>query len=352
MAKNWTNWNDSNRYNHERDEDRRSGQGQRGQDERNFSGDHRNFDNDMDLRSAEYSRGSYRELDRGSNRGFDRNPERDLNREMNREMNRDFSRDMGREMGRRDRDGQHDWSRENRAMGREFRGHGREETFGGRDRDFGSGGYGLSEGLPGFNDSRQSNRSSGYDSDWGTTRRDDMRDQAGSFGGGIGSSMGRGNDMSRPYTSDYGYTGGMNRDTQVSASNNFNGSSFSNSSTYDANAARNSYAGRGPKGWRRSDDRIREDVNETLEMHPHIDASEIEIEVKEGMVVLRGHVEDRRQKRLAEDVIENLPGVRDVRNEISVNQSLFERAKEAILGGPEKSGATTEKSTVRAPSKH
>lgn len=93
-----------------------------------------------------------------------------------------------------------------------------------------------------------------------------------------------------------------------------------------------SHVGKGPKGWKRSDDRIKEDVCEALERNSHVDASEIEVDVEGGLVILRGSVQDRRQKRMAEGAVEFLPGVHDVRNEISINQSLLEKAKEALTG--------------------
>jgi osmotically-inducible protein OsmY len=83
---------------------------------------------------------------------------------------------------------------------------------------------------------------------------------------------------------------------------------------------RGRFTGRGPKGWQRSDESILERVNEALEQHPEIDASEIEVTCSSGEIVLRGTVAERRAKRLAEDAIENLPGVKDVRNEIRVQQ--------------------------------
>lgn len=86
------------------------------------------------------------------------------------------------------------------------------------------------------------------------------------------------------------------------------------------NTSGQSHVGRGPKGWKRSDDRIREDVNEQLERHPQIDASDIEVRVEDGEVMLSGHVPDRRTKRLAEDVVENVSGVRDVQNQIRVKR--------------------------------
>ena len=81
---------------------------------------------------------------------------------------------------------------------------------------------------------------------------------------------------------------------------------------------RGRFTGRGPKGYIRSDDRIREDVSDRLEQHGEIDASEIEVRVSGGEVTLEGTVEDRRTKRLAEDLVENCPGVKQVHNRIRV----------------------------------
>ena len=81
-----------------------------------------------------------------------------------------------------------------------------------------------------------------------------------------------------------------------------------------------SYAGRGPKGWRRSDERIQEDLSEQLERHPQIDASDIEVHVENGEVTMTGTVPDRQSKRLAEDVAESVWGVHDVQNQIKVKR--------------------------------
>jgi osmotically-inducible protein OsmY len=81
------------------------------------------------------------------------------------------------------------------------------------------------------------------------------------------------------------------------------------------------FAGRGPKGYRRSDERIQEDVSDRLTEESDIDASEIEIEVKEGEVILAGQVSDRNQKRRAEDCISDIRGVRDVSNKLRVKRS-------------------------------
>jgi osmotically-inducible protein OsmY len=80
------------------------------------------------------------------------------------------------------------------------------------------------------------------------------------------------------------------------------------------------HSGRGPKGYQRSDDRIREDVCERLTFHPDIDAVEIEVTVRDGEVTLTGAVDDRLAKRMAEDVAENVSGVKDVKNQVQIRQ--------------------------------
>lgn len=81
------------------------------------------------------------------------------------------------------------------------------------------------------------------------------------------------------------------------------------------------FFGKGPKGYRRSDERIREDVSEALYRHPYIDASDVEVSVSEGVVSLSGTVTDRRTKRMIEDEAERVPGVHDVTNNLRLKDS-------------------------------
>lgn len=90
--------------------------------------------------------------------------------------------------------------------------------------------------------------------------------------------------------------------------------------TGDYGGAEN-YAGRGPRNYQRSADRIRDDVNEDLTRHPGIDASDIEVDVSNGEVTLSGTVHSRRAKRMAEDVAESCSGVKDVHNQLRVDQA-------------------------------
>lgn len=81
------------------------------------------------------------------------------------------------------------------------------------------------------------------------------------------------------------------------------------------------FRGRGPRGYRRSDETIREDVSEALYRSSEVDASEIEVSVHEGVVTLKGFTSDRYQKRMAEETIENLAGIDDVQNDIRVRNA-------------------------------
>ncbi len=82
--------------------------------------------------------------------------------------------------------------------------------------------------------------------------------------------------------------------------------------------AQTDFTGYGPRGYKRSDDRIYEEVCDALMRNPHVDATHIGVRVEEGIVYLAGKVESRNMKKTAELIIEDLPGIQDVRNELSV----------------------------------
>lgn len=80
--------------------------------------------------------------------------------------------------------------------------------------------------------------------------------------------------------------------------------------------------GRGPKGYDRSDERIMEDVRERLREDRFIDASTIEVTVKDGEVTLSGTVASRGLKYRAEDLAELASGVRHVQNNLRIDGSV------------------------------
>ena len=78
--------------------------------------------------------------------------------------------------------------------------------------------------------------------------------------------------------------------------------------------------GKAPKGYTRSDARIREDVCERLMYSPY-DASDVEVTVSNGEVTLSGVVHTRADKWGIEDVAESVLGVHDVHNRIRLVRS-------------------------------
>jgi len=86
------------------------------------------------------------------------------------------------------------------------------------------------------------------------------------------------------------------------------------------NAPPRRFVGKGPKGYKRSDERIREDVNDALS-DGTIDASNITVAVETGEVTLSGTVESRDMKFYAERLAEQCSGVKDVINQLRVSQS-------------------------------
>jgi osmotically-inducible protein OsmY len=93
---------------------------------------------------------------------------------------------------------------------------------------------------------------------------------------------------------------------------------------------RGRFRGKGPRNFKRSDDRILEDVCRQLEDHDSIDASNLDVTVNNCEVTLKGTAENRKDKRLAEEIAEGVWGVKDVRNEIRVQsrENLTDRGQQ------------------------
>jgi len=79
----------------------------------------------------------------------------------------------------------------------------------------------------------------------------------------------------------------------------------------------------GPKGYQRSDERIRDDICERLMYRDDLDVENVSIEVKEGRVRLDGEVPERRMRHEIEDICDSVLGVQDVENNIRVKRGLL-----------------------------
>lgn len=75
-----------------------------------------------------------------------------------------------------------------------------------------------------------------------------------------------------------------------------------------------------PKGYQRSDERIREDLCERLAHDDRLEVQDVEVQVSAGVVTLTGAVRDRRQKYCVEDIADDIFGVREVNNRIRVQR--------------------------------
>lgn len=83
---------------------------------------------------------------------------------------------------------------------------------------------------------------------------------------------------------------------------------------------RGPHYGKGPKGYKRSDERIREEVCELLARQGFIDASDVEVTVEAGVVRLVGVVATRQEKRGLEQIADRVHGVDEVRNELRLRR--------------------------------
>jgi hypothetical protein len=82
-----------------------------------------------------------------------------------------------------------------------------------------------------------------------------------------------------------------------------------------------SHRGKGPSDYRRSEDRIREDICDRLTDDDRVDASNISVQIDNDAVILSGTVSSREEKRRAEDLVESISGVRNVENRLRVGQT-------------------------------
>lgn len=131
------------------------------------------------------------------------------------------------------------------------------------------------------------------------------------YGSGVGAVVGgRGYGTSGSGTGT-GYPGGFGADSRY-------GDDEQGRELWSERQEEGSHAGRGPQGYKRSDERINEDVCDVLTRHGQIDASNVIVRVEDGEVTLEGVVNSRQEKRVAVHAIEDLPGVKDVHNRLHV----------------------------------
>jgi hypothetical protein len=85
---------------------------------------------------------------------------------------------------------------------------------------------------------------------------------------------------------------------------------------------RRAYSGIGPKNYERKDENIYEEVCEILLWNPDVDASEIDVMVKDGHVLLNGFVDSRHAKKISEQALEKVTGIVDIQNRLIIKKDL------------------------------
>lgn len=233
--------------------------------------------------------------------------------------NRGFG-DQEYDRGRYDRGQSSDRTNQSRGgSGDMYRG---SDRFG---RQGDQGRYGAEEGYGGYSGY---GGSSGYG---GGNRSGSDYGSGGAYGGGYGAGQRRNEDES--WSSNWLQSGMQDDRSSRSGAGQQQGRGRSQQGGWDDERSqswsgdergggreRQTHAGKGPKGWSRSDEQLREDVNMALARDPEIDAEDCEVSVSNGEVTLSGTVADKRTKRLAEDCVENVFGVKDVQNQIRVKR--------------------------------
>lgn len=86
---------------------------------------------------------------------------------------------------------------------------------------------------------------------------------------------------------------------------------------FDESDQRAGFRGTSPRGYQRSDERLRELACERL-TEADLDASDIEVKVSHGVVTLEGSVRARWMKHQAEDLVDDIGGVKDIQNQLRV----------------------------------
>ena len=260
--------------------------------------------------------------------------------------------------------GEMDRSDESQRWGHEgYQGDWSRETRGGQDYDRGEWSGGSSDWQRAPDDWGGGAYGSPY------SRQSAFGQHTGRAGGGNGGSYDSGRSFGserQGYGSSRGQSSGYSPDDLRGPSGMYQGSgTFGSQERYGSGQYGNRgwmgrqreigpHSGKGPKGYTRSDDRIREDISDRLMADGDVDASEIEVDVRGGEVVLRGVVDSRETKRCVEDVVDSVQGVQNVQNQLRLRRENGHAQSESssTTSGGAFSDASSRNRTTEASSKH
>lgn len=301
------NWNQEGRYDQQQNQQRQYGQqGQHGQQGQQYGNVNFDRDNDQQRNRGNYSGSSYgyagssqQDWDR-YNQGGDHN-----------QQNQGYSGSNYGSYGRRDSD---------------------QGNYGGSS--YGGSNYGQSGQSGQRGQYGRRNESGGYGSYQDRTHGHSNFGSSYGTSGGYGSYGGNRNDQESGYgNSNYGSSNRGNWGNQNQNRHDDRGwwektrdevSSWFGDDDAERRRRRDhmvsgQHKGKGPRDYRRSDERILEDACDRLSEDSFVDASEIDVKVSGNEVILTGTVESREAKRRAEDIVESISGVTNVQNNLKVS---------------------------------
>lgn len=70
------------------------------------------------------------------------------------------------------------------------------------------------------------------------------------------------------------------------------------------------------------DERIKANICDIINREPELQDFDIKVQITNGIVSLAGAVESRHIKRLAENIISDVPGVNDVNNNLRIDTTI------------------------------
>jgi len=195
-----------------------------------------------------------------------------------------------------------------------YQGRTQERSWGNQDRGYqgsnygGQGGYGQSwndQGHGGFQGNQGNQRG------WGSQDR--------SYEGSYGNQSGReaqGRGFGGGYGGDWRGQGGRDQRFGNMGETNYGNPSYGNS-----NYGSSSTKGRAPRGYKRSDERIQDDICDRLMQDGRVDASDVEVKVSNGEVTLTGTIESRSLKHHIENMVDAISGVQEIHNQLRIKRA-------------------------------
>lgn len=303
------NWNQEDRYDQKKHQQRQFGQqGQYGQQGHQY-GNAGNMNYDQDRNRDNYSGSSYGYAG-SSQQDWDRYNQgsgSDYNQQ-NQGYSGNYGSNSGAQYGNRREGESGNYSGSNYGQWGQSGQRGqygrRDDMSGYQDRNQSGSNYGSSYGTSGGYGTYGGNRSD--ESGYGNT--------SGNYGSSYGANRDRGNWGNQGNRDDRGWW----EKTRDEVSSWFGDEDAERRRRRDQMVS-GQHKGKGPRDYRRSDERILEDACDRLSDDSFVDASEIDVKVTGSEVILTGTVESREAKRRAEDIVESISGVTNVQNNLKVN---------------------------------